>query len=231
MAETNHSPYAHNLVNSLYVMKGLLESFFREHPEGNGVKAHEPLERAYGQANQALSIAKRLEEMAMCEQKRDPARLSHFKVSVKASWRRTLGLLKKDFSFDHIEILERIPEPFPLICCHPADFEETLYHLLRNSVEAMREKGTLVVRAHLSLSSQQEPIAIVHLADTGPGISEPVFSRLFLPFSSTKKSNGGTGLGLFLTRQLVRRNAGRIIVSSFEGFGTTFTLELPLAER
>ena len=231
MAEISTSPYAHNLVSSLYVVKGLLESFLREHPEGNGVRAREPLERAYGQANHALGIAKRLEEMAMCGQKRSHSQLSDFKVSIKTSWQRTLELLKKDFSFNQIEILERIPEPFPLICVHPADFEEMLYHLTRNSMEAMREKGTLVVRAHLSLSSQQGPFAIIHIADTGPGISEDIFSRLFLPFSTTKKCKGGTGLGLFLTRQLVRRNGGRIIISSFEGFGTTFTLELPLAER
>ena len=229
MAEANVPPYAHNLVSSLYVMKGLLESFLRQSEEGR--KPEHILERAYGQANHALAIAKRLEEVAVPPEKRERPNLPDFKISVKGTWRNTLQLLKKDFPLDQIEILERIPEPFPLICCHPADFEEILYHLLRNSLEAMKGKGKLVVRTHLSLSPREEPSAMIHLADTGPGISEAALSRLFHPFSTTKKSSGGTGLGLCFTLQLVRRNRGRITLSSFKGYGTAFTIEFPLARR
>ena len=224
MAETNIPLYAHNLVSSLYVMKELLESFLRT-PE----KSEQILERAYGQANQAIAIAKKLEEVTLDTRQKVRSGLPDFKVSVKEAWRNTLRLLEKDFSLGKIEILERIPEPFPLIHCHPADFGEILYHLTRNSLEAMKGQGKLIVRAHLSLSPREAPSAMLHLADTGPGIPGPVLSRLFLPFSTTKKSNGGTGLGLFLTGQLVRRNSGRITASSFMGFGTAFTLELPLA--
>ena len=238
MPETNVSPYAHNLVSSLYVMKGLLESFLLQYKEGreepltpNGArgKSEQILAQACGQANQAIAIAKRLEEGMKGSQERVCDQPSDFKVSVKETWRNTLQLLKKDFPLEKIEILERIPEPFPLIRCHPADFGEMLYHLARNSLEAMKGTGKLVIRAHLSLSPRQESFAMIHLADTGPGIPGPVLSRLFLPFSTTKKSNGGTGLGLFLTVQLVRRNSGRITVSSFKGYGTSFALELPLA--
>ena len=223
MAEANIPLYAHNLVSSLYVMKELLESFLRT-PE----KSEQILERAYGQANQAIAIAKKLEEVTIDTRQKVRSGLPDFKVSVKKTWRNTLRLLEKDFSLGKIEVLERIPEPFPPIHCHPADFGEILYHLTRNSLEAMKGNGKLIVRAHLSLSPSEAPSAMLHLADTGPGIPGPVLSRLFLPFSTTKKSNGGTGLGLFLTGQLVRRNSGRITASSFMGFGAAFTLELPL---
>ena len=224
MTETNIPLYAHNLVSSLYCMKELLESFLRT-PE----KSEQILERAFGQANQAIAIAKRLEEVTIDARQEVRSGLPDFKVSVKETWRNTLRLLEKDFSLGKIEILERIPEPFPFIHCHPADFAEILYHLTRNSIEAMKGNGKLIVRAHLSLSPREAPSVMLHLADTGPGIPGPVLSRLFLPFSTTKKSNGGTGLGLFLTGQLVRRNSGRITASSFMGFGTAFTLELPPA--
>ena len=228
MSEANVPPYAHNLVSSLYVMKGLLESFLRQHKEEG---REEILQRVYGQASHALAIAKKLEQVAACAPENGRSKPSAFKISVRGIWRNTLELLKKDFSLEQIEILERIPEPFPSIRCHPADFGEILYHLTRNSLEAMQGRGKLVVRVQLSLSPQEKPFAMIHLADTGPGIPVPVLSRLFLPFSTTKRGNGGTGLGLFLTHQLVRRNQGRIIVSSFKGFGTTFTLGLPLACR
>ena len=224
-------PYAHNLVSSLYALKGLVESFLLNCEEGR-VGNHEEalrlseeiLRRTHGQADQALQIAKRLGEVAAFGPEKTNGS-NGSKVSVQIAWRSTVELLKKEYSLKGLEILERIPENFPSINCHPVDFKEILYHLAKNSFQAMKGKGKLVIRAHDSFSVQEEPFASIQLADTGPGIPHPALTRLFLPFATTKNCSEGSGLGLFLTRQLVRRNHGRITVSSFEGFGTTFLLE------
>ena len=226
-------PYAHNLVSSLYAIKGLVEAFLLNCEEGRVgtreevlCRAEEILRRTHGQADQALQIAKRLgEAMPLGPEKKNGS--SGSKILVQAAWQNTLDLLKKEYSLKALEILERIPENFPAVNCHPSDFKEILYHLAKNSFQAMRGKGKLVIRAHYSFSVQEEPFASSQLADTGPGIPNPALARLFLPFSTTKNCSEGSGLGLFLTRQLVRRNHGRITVSSFEGFGTTFVLEFP----
>jgi signal transduction histidine kinase len=64
------------------------------------------------------------------------------------------------------------------------------------------------------------------VADTGQGIPKQNLQRLFEPFFTTKK-DVGTGLGLWVTRELVEKNAGSIRVRSREGEGTVFRVTLP----
>ena len=70
---------------------------------------------------------------------------------------------------------------------------------------------------------------MITLSDTGPGILQEHLRRLYHPFFTTKPEGIGDGLGLYLARELVLKNKGRITASSFEGSGTTFTLEFPVS--
>ena len=63
----------------------------------------------------------------------------------------------------------------------------------------------------------------IRISDTGPGVPPDKLPSIFEPFFTTKES--GTGLGLYVTKQLVERNKGRIFVESKLGQGTTFILE------
>ena len=94
--------------------------------------------------------------------------------------------------------------------------------------EAARER-ILVFRAQLSVARGGAPRAILTLADTGPGIPEETLLRLFQPFFTTKTAPAGNGLGLYLVRQLVLKNRGKVFASSAIGRGTTFVIELPRA--
>lgn len=68
----------------------------------------------------------------------------------------------------------------------------------------------------------------VEVRDTGPGIPEPERARLFQPFSRLASTAGGTGLGLYLSKQLLAGMGGRIGLESQAGQGSTFWFELPL---
>ena len=227
-------PYAHNLVSSLYAMKGLIETYLHHHQErleGNGSlgkrESEEVLERAYRKADQALQIAKRLGAVL---QKEKPSKVSA-QASVTEAWRQVRQLIQQEFGPAAIEILDRIPENFPLLQCSPEDLKEIFYHLSRNAFQAMGKTGKLVVRAQLSFSTREEPFATIQISDTGPGIPEEKLAQVFCPFYTTKPWGEGTGLGLYLTRGLVMRNRGSVKVSSFTGSGTTFTLEFPVASQ
>ena len=63
----------------------------------------------------------------------------------------------------------------------------------------------------------------IEISDTGPGISKRDQKRIFDPFYTTKEE--GTGLGLYVAKQLVENHAGKISVASIPGKGTTFTLQ------
>jgi len=180
MAELVRGPYAHNLVSALYAMRSLLETYLSGQPEG---KSPEVLARACDQADQALNIAKRLG--TVCVSKRESnGEPKAGRASLKSAWQQTVGLIKKEFLLTGIEVLERIPDPFPLLLCRPKDLREILYHLAKNALEAMPDGAKLIIRAQLSFSTREEAFATIQVADTGPGIPESKLSCLFQPFYS-----------------------------------------------
>jgi signal transduction histidine kinase len=69
-------------------------------------------------------------------------------------------------------------------------------------------------------------LLVSSVVDDGAGISPDLQERIFDPFFTTKK--GGTGLGLYITHDIVKRHGGALRVTSEPGRGTTFTMELPV---
>ena len=72
---------------------------------------------------------------------------------------------------------------------------------------------------------------MVDITDTGHGIPEDKMEQIFNPFYTTKEPGKGTGLGLFIVRQVIEKNKGTILVKSKEGEGTTFTLKFPVGTK
>jgi signal transduction histidine kinase len=101
---------------------------------------------------------------------------------------------------------------------------EAFLNLIRNAVEAMNDGGRLTVR-----TNRNTPNAIVSITDTGRGMSEDEAGRLFEPFFTTKSD--GTGLGLAHTQQVVLEHGGKIRCKTALGKGSTFIVELPIAQR
>jgi len=101
--------------------------------------------------------------------------------------------------------------------------EEVMENLILNALEAMNDKsGTLTIEA--GPDENGEPSFSV--SDTGPGMTRTfIETRLFRPFSTTKKN--GIGLGLYTCREVIRASGGSIDVQSVEGAGTTFRVVLP----
>ena len=101
--------------------------------------------------------------------------------------------------------------------------EEVMENLILNALEAMNDKsGTLTIEA--GPDENGEPSFSV--SDTGPGMTRTfIETRLWRPFSTTKKN--GIGLGLYTCREVIRASGGSITVQSVEGAGTTFRVVLP----
>ncbi|MFH1800208.1 MAG: HAMP domain-containing sensor histidine kinase [Candidatus Omnitrophota bacterium] len=99
-----------------------------------------------------------------------------------------------------------------------------------NNVIASREDGEAISttgspRPESRLAMTKGGQVIITIQDTGPGISKDQLQHIFEPFYTTKAS--GTGLGLYVVKQLVEKNGGKVEVSSKEGRGTTFSLIFP----
>jgi len=98
-----------------------------------------------------------------------------------------------------------------------------IINLISNAVDAMPDGGGLAISCKKS-SGQ----LMIECADTGTGIDEENLENIFNPFFTTKQRSGGTGLGLYLTYNEVKKLDGDITVDSVLGEGTAFTVLLPI---
>jgi PAS domain S-box-containing protein len=116
------------------------------------------------------------------------------------------------------------------VLCFENDIRQVLNNLIANAIDAMRNGGRLVVRAHNALQHSTGRSGVrLTIADTGQGMSDLVRARLFEPFYTTKGLNG-TGLGLWISESIVQRHKGRLTLRSTQHpqhHGTVFSLFLP----
>ncbi|GGA74358.1 hypothetical protein GCM10011507_27200 [Edaphobacter acidisoli] len=123
------------------------------------------------------------------------------------------------------------------ILCFENDIRQVLNNLIANAIDAMRQGGRLVIRAHNAKHSRAGHTAgrdgiRITIADTGTGMSPAVRARIFEPFYTTKDLNG-TGLGLWISEDIVKRHQGHLTFRTTEHpvhHGTVFSLFLPLEE-
>lgn len=102
--------------------------------------------------------------------------------------------------------------------------EQVLINLLKNAIEALKDKD--IDKKVIVIAAQKSAAGLVKIdvSDNGIGIPQKVLDQMFVPFYTTK--NEGSGIGLNLSRQIVRMHKGRISVQSEEGEGSVFTLSI-----
>ena len=121
------------------------------------------------------------------------------------------------------------PEALPAVAADPDMLRQVLANLVENAVKYSPAGGRVLV----SLEEQQGRVLFA-VRDEGLGIplreQDRIFEKFFRLDPNLTRGVGGTGLGLYISRELVRRMGGRIWVASREGEGSTFFFELPLGE-
>ena len=118
---------------------------------------------------------------------------------------------------------------FPHVSADPFRLRQVLLNLLSNGIKYNREDGSVTVTCELS----GEASARIFVADTGIGIPESEKGKVFEPFErlhAERRNISGSGIGLSLSQKLVEKMDGRIGFTSSENDGSTFWLELPIAE-
>lgn len=102
---------------------------------------------------------------------------------------------------------------------------QVFINLIVNAAHAIEEKGTIIVRTY---SDQDYVYADVE--DDGAGIHEDVREKIFEPFFTTKEAGKGTGMGLSISSDIIRKLGGELILRSEIGVGSVFTIKIPVVQ-
>ncbi|MEZ4402970.1 MAG: ATP-binding protein [Kofleriaceae bacterium] len=142
--------------------------------------------------------------------------------SVSALVDDLVRFVKDDLAGRGVEIIVEHAAALPPARLDEGQIRQSLLNLVRNAAEALDGAGHVWIRTAATAAH-----VTIEVADDGPGIPAELRDRLFDPFVSTK--DGGTGLGLALTHQIVVDHGGQLAVGAAAGGGAVFTITLPRA--
>lgn len=217
----------HEIMNSIAPITSLSESLLKFYSrEGKEVTPDELSEQTIGMTIRGLNV--------IHEQGNG---LMHF----VESYRKLTGLPRPEKSkfrvkdlFDRVKILylslENSSQVKLLVAIHPEEMEiladenlisQVLLNLLKNALEAISDKPEGQIRLTAKVSEKNHPTICV--ADNGPGIPEEIIEQIFVPFFTTREN--GSGIGLSLSRQIMRLHGGTLQVRSVPNRETVFCLE------
>jgi signal transduction histidine kinase len=108
------------------------------------------------------------------------------------------------------------------ILLDPVLMHQALVNILLNAWHFSPHGGRIFLKGAV-----EDGEVIITVRDEGPGISEDVINRIFEPFFSTRKEQGGQGIGLSITRKIVERHLGGVTAQNAEGGGCVFTVRIP----
>jgi two-component system, NtrC family, nitrogen regulation sensor histidine kinase NtrY len=141
-------------------------------------------------------------------------------VSVTELFDQISMLLKHDMETNNIRFIVNVKPQNLALSIDPELIQQVLINLIKNAVQALEERENKIIELYAFQDEKNNTLFIVK--DNGPGIEEEAQSKIFIPFFTTKKS--GSGIGLSLSRQIMRQHSASISVKSKIDEGTEFIL-------
>ncbi|MCK9281921.1 MAG: HAMP domain-containing histidine kinase [Melioribacteraceae bacterium] len=134
----------------------------------------------------------------------------------------SVTVINHHLQINGITLIKDYSEEPRIIYCNASKIQQALMSLLINSIEAMTNKGKIIMKL-----SQEDDNVVMRIIDEGTGISDKDLPYIFEPFYSTKESTSGTGLGLAVVYGIITMHHGKVEIEHTSNQGTTFKLVFP----
>lgn len=219
----------HEIMNSIapiVSLSGTLLSYF--HTKGTTRSSAELTDVVIGKTIRGLQIVKS-QGQSLMNFTESYRRLSYLKPPALKPFplNRLIGnlqgLLQPDLARQHVQLSVAYPADGHITL--EADEEllsQVMLNLVKNAMQALEETKEGCVRIQIGCEANETRIEV---SDNGPGIARELMEDIFVPFFTTKPQ--GSGIGLSLSRQIVRMHGGQLLVSSVPYIQTCFTILLP----
>lgn len=218
----------HDFNNQLQVMLGNIEFLARSASD----EQREQFEQIEGAILRAMNLTGKLATLSRQQS------VDHRSLELAAFIQEIADLLRHSLPTT-ISVQVDVPDSSMMVMADPSQIEQVLLNLAFNAKDSIDTHGSIRItllqdtldHAFCRTHPEVEPgeFARLSVSDNGAGIPVSVLPRIFDPFFTTKGVGDGHGLGLSNCDSIVRQHGGIILAESDEGYGSTFTVYLPIA--
>ncbi|HEY6032023.1 MAG TPA: ATP-binding protein [Gaiellaceae bacterium] len=205
---------AHEINNPLFAILGLVEFVLADLEPGS--KSHERLTLVHQTALEIKEIVRALLDFA--RENPDEQRV----VALDDVVRETVDLVRRTSANHGVEIEQSFGEGPFLVHGSPNQLKQIFLNLLANARNVLPNGGVVTLRLE-----RDGDWVTASVSDSGPGIPPEELPRIFEPFYTTRRAEGGTGLGLSVSLGIAEAHGGTLTASEAPGGGAAFTLRLP----
>ena len=138
----------------------------------------------------------------------------------------TISFVEKEAGYNNISIVRAYGEDLPGIMTDGPQLQQVFLNLINNAIDEIGQGGIIEIR-----TAVQNNKLIAEFADNGRGIKAENLKRIFDPFFTTKDPGKGTGLGLYISYDIVKKLGGTISVANRNNGGAVFSIGLPLTNQ
>ena len=144
-------------------------------------------------------------------------------VDINETLDQTIDLLENYALVNNINIQTDLSSSLPIIANDQAQLQQVFLNLISNAIDAISKDGLIEIE-----SRSTDSHIVVTISDDGPGIPKDQQSKVFEPFFTTKETEKGTGLGLWISYDIMEKMGGTIMFENKMGEGSAFTVKIPV---
>ena len=209
---------AHEIKNPLTIMKGFIQLI---KPDLDKLQKSDIADLLLAEVQRTTNLVEEFLQLAR------PTKHTTERIDLIPFLEDILLLFQSEAKLSKCELtanLQKFKLPIEVMI-NPRQLKQVFLNVMKNSIEAIRMTNRK--NGHISLSVRQQfHFVTINIRDNGNGMDSSTQASVFNPFYTTKEK--GTGLGLFLTKQIIQNHNGTVKVKSSPSLGTTISIQLPL---